>query len=300
MSAAVLTTVLFAMSAILSSRAARLIGPVHASVSRLMIAVVVLGIYAFTLGQGVRGPGLPVFLISGIVGFGVGDIALFHAYRRLGARLAILLAQCLAVPFAAIGEWIWLGTVLTHQILLIGLILAGICLALLPSRRELAIRMTSWRGIAFGVVAALGQAGGAVLSRKAISLNAAAHVPIDGSTASFQRIAAGAAVSAVILLLLQAWNRGAADSPTPRAPAVGRSKVFALCMANAVMGPIFGISCYQWALSAAPSGVVLAIVATTPVVVLPMAWALENDRPGPISLIGSMIAILSVIGLLIA
>lgn len=299
MFAAVLTTILFAVSAISSTRAARLIGPVHASVARLTIASLVLAVYAFSAGQGLLGPGLHAFLVSGLVGFGVGDTALFHAYQKLGARLAILLAQCLAVPFAAATEWVWLGTVLTRQIGWIVLILIGICLALLPSRKELLARMTSWRGIAFGVVAALGQAGGAVLSRKAISLNQAAHVQINGATASFQRIVAGMAISACILVLLERRKAYGVEAAISKVPLSKRSWVVLLCIANALSGPILGVSCYQWALTAAPSGVVLAIVATTPIAVLPMAWALENDRPTWMSLGGSLLAIAGVVGLLI-
>lgn len=299
MLAAVLTTFLFAISAISSSRAARLIGPIYATVSRLSISLVALGIYAFTFGQGVRGPGFPVFLWSGVIGFGVGDVALFYAYDRLGARLAILMAQCLAVPFAAVSEWVWLGTVLTGQIVWIALVLAGISLALLPSKKELALRVASRRGIAFGVFAAIGQAGGAVLSRKAIMLNDAAHLHVNGATASFQRIIAGMTVSTCILFLIRRHKRRSVETPVVRSSASERSRIVSLCLANAVSGPILGISCYQWALSAAPSAVVLAIVATTPIVVLPMSWVLENDRPGAISLAGSLVAIAAVIGLLL-
>lgn len=298
MLAAVLTTFLFALSAISSSRAARLIGPVHASVIRQGIAVVALAIYAFSLGQGLLGPGLHAFLASGLLGFGIGDIALFQAYQKLGARLGILMAQCLAVPFAAATEWVWLGTVITRQIVWIALILVGICVALLPSKKELMARVTSWHGIAFGVAAALGQAGGAVLSRKAISLNAAAHMPVNGATASFQRVVAGMAISSCILLFLEQRKKNDLGPAVPSLPAKRRPWVLALCVANAISGPILGVSCYQWALSAAPSAVVLAIVATTPIVVLPMSWALENDRPSWMSLGGSLVAVLGVMGLL--
>jgi drug/metabolite transporter (DMT)-like permease len=299
MFASILTTFLFAISAVLSSRAARLIGPIQATVIRLIIAVFVLGVYAFSFGQGMGGPGLHVFLVSGLLGFGLGDIALFYAYEKLGARLAILLAQCLAVPFAAAAEWIWLGTVLTREIVWIILILLGICLAVMPSKKELVLRATSLRGLTFGIVAALGQAGGAVLSRKAIMLNEAAQVHIDGATASFQRIIAGMLISACVLLLMKHRSKVAAETSRPKAPASQRSGVWSLCVANAVSGPILGVSCYQWALSVAPSAVVLSIVATTPIVILPMAWVLENDRPSLLSLASSLLAVGGVIGLLI-
>jgi drug/metabolite transporter (DMT)-like permease len=299
MFAAVLTTFLFAVSAISSSRAARLIGPINATFIRLSIAVIVLAIYAFGFGQGLAGPGMLTFLLSGLIGFGVGDVALFHTYKRLGARLGILVAQCLAVPLAALTEWLWLGTALTHQILWIVIILAGVCLALLPSRRDQLLGAWSWSGIAFGVIAALGQAWGAVLSRKAISLNEAVQFHVNGATASFQRVVAGVAFSGCLFLILKIRQGSGGESAMTRLPRSQRLPVMSLCLINAISGPILGVSCYQWALTAAPSGVVLAIVATTPIVVLPMSWALEGDRPTWLSIAGSLLAIGGVMGLLV-
>ena len=46
-------------------------------------------------------------------------------------------------------------------------------------------------GLLTGCLAALGQGGGAVLSRKAHALSAAGGLPIDGGTAAFQRILGG-------------------------------------------------------------------------------------------------------------
>ena len=36
-------------------------------------------------------------------------------------------------------------------------------------------------------------------------------------------------------------------------------------LGNALSGAVFGVACYQWALATTPSGVVLAIVAATPI-----------------------------------
>ncbi|MBL8269708.1 DMT family transporter [Steroidobacter sp.] len=298
MIAAVLTTMLFAVSAISSSRAARLMGPIDASFVRLAIATTLLALYAFNFGQGLAGPGLAFFLLSGLIGFGVGDNALFYAYQKLGARLAILLAQCLAVPFAAVTEWLWLGTVLTEQIPWMLLILAGVCLALLPPKKQQLLSALSWSGIAFGVVAALAQGWGAVLSRKAISINEAALFHVDGATASFQRIVAGVVISACLLWFLKTRRNSVSVLAAVSAPRPARLPMATLCLANAISGPVLGVSCYQWALASAPSAVVLAIVATTPIVVLPLAWLLENDRPTRVSMLGSFIAIAGIVGLL--
>src|SRR5712675_872446 len=109
---AFLTTIFFSISVVCGHRSARLLGGTEANFWRLVCAACFLGIWAVGFGQGVAGEALPVFLLSGIIGIGVGDVALFQALPRLGPRLTLLLVQCLTAPFAATIEWLWLGTVL--------------------------------------------------------------------------------------------------------------------------------------------------------------------------------------------
>jgi len=297
---AVLTAWCFAVSAVLGTRSGSILGPAMANLCRLAFASLVLGAYALTLGQGFGGPGLWVFVMSGLVGFGLGDAALFEAYKRIGSRRTILLVQCLAVPFAGVVEWMWLGsTIPAGKLPWIGCILFGVWLVLHRRKQvdDTPLTVISVVGVIMGVVAAVGQGGGAVISRRAIELNQAAGIDIDGATAGFQRILPGVIFAALFLGATHVWrvvsNRAQA--------AVGRhrGRTFALIAGNALAGPIIGVSLYQWALTTTPSGIVLAIVATTPVFVMPLAWFTENDRPTWISLAGSAIAIAGVMALLI-
>jgi drug/metabolite transporter (DMT)-like permease len=66
---------------------------------------------------------------------------------------------------------------------------------------------------------------------------------------------------------------------------------------NALAGPTLGVACFQWALRSTPSGIVLPIVATTPLAVIPFTYYLENDRPGIRSLAGGALAVAGVAGL---
>jgi drug/metabolite transporter (DMT)-like permease len=52
------------------------------------------------------------------------------------------------------------------------------------------------------------------------------------------------------------------------------------------------VSCFQWALKTTPTGIVLPIVATTPLMVIPFAYVLEKERPSVRSLMGSVVAVL--------
>src|SRR5580698_262609 len=109
MLAALITTFLFATSAICGYRSARQIGGIEANFWRITLATLFLGLWAYTFGSGFAGaPGW--FMLSGLFGIGLGDSAYFQALPRLGSRRTFLIFQCFAVPFAALIEWIWLGT----------------------------------------------------------------------------------------------------------------------------------------------------------------------------------------------
>lgn len=297
MFAAVLTTVFFALSAAFAHRSIRAVGATRANLGRLLVAVVCLGVYAHTLGGGLTGPGRDWFLLSGVVGMGLGDLATFAALPLIGSRLTVLLTQCLAVPIAIMAERLWLGTQLTPAQLAWGaVILVGVAIALLPSRAHpprVAVRPI---GLLWGLGSAAGQGLGAVISRKGNELTLLAGQSVDGLTAAYQRIVGGLVLT-VAFFAIRAWwlSRKApmAAAPTP-APTL-RDHLW--IPANALCGAVIGVSCYQWALATTPSGLVLPIVACTPLAIIPLSYWLEGERPTRRSLLGGVVAVTGVIGL---
>src|SRR6185295_15089085 len=65
-------------------------------------------------------------------------------------------------------------------------------------------------------------------------------------------------------------------------------------VANALAGPAFGVGFYQWALMIEKSGVVLPIVALTPLVIIPFSRYVEGERPRKRSLLGGIVAVAGV------
>ncbi len=293
MLAALLTTVLFSLSGASGARLTRVVGGIEANFLRICVATVLLGLWAHTLGQGFSGQSLTLFLISGLIGFGIGDTALYQAFPVLGSRVCMILVHCLAAPMAAALEWIWIGTVLTPaQILCGSLTLAGVAVALAPSEHLHIPRAALIKGVSYGVVAALGQAVGSVISRKAFAVASAAGEHIDGITAAYQRIWGGV----VIALAVYVWylRRQGGELRPFRERLRGGWKWLAI---NGVAGPALGVSCYQWALATTPTGIVMPIVALTPLVIIPFARAIEGERATKRSLLGGAIAVLGVVGL---
>ena len=71
-------------------------------------------------------------------------------------------------------------------------------------------------------------------------------------------------------------------------------------LVNGLAGQALGVSCMQWALESTPAGIVFAILAITPIVIIPFSLALEGERPTVRSLIGGAIAVGGVIALTLA
>lgn len=288
---ALLTTILWSCSAIFAARSAHIAGSQRANLSRILLAAVLLALWAHLFGKGFDGPSLPWFLLSGFVGFGLGDLALFGALPRLGPRLTILLTHCIAAPLAAFTEWSWLGTTLGwKEIVCAGVILIGVVVALAPDA-VFADRKSFWIGVLFGLGSAFGQGFGSVLSTKAGRVADAAGFHLDGGTAAYQRIVAGLALTIVVFLFMQKTRPA-----EPMAPGTWR-KASGWIVANALCGPVLGVGCYQWALMSGKTGIVMPIVAISPVVTQLLTWWMDGTRPTLRTVLGGVVAVSGVAAL---
>ncbi len=287
-----LTTIFFSLSVIFAARSARVLGGQTANLGRISVATVLLALWAHLFGQGLHGGGLPWFFLSGVIGFGLGDMALFGALPRIGPRLAILITQCLAAPIAAVVEWLWLGTTVRPvDLACAGVILVGVAIALAPDHGMDVPPRTFWIGVLFGIGSALGQASGAVLSRKANEAAALTGYVIDGGTAAYQRVIGGLLMTIVGFLLIRR-TQAKSDEPEPEDRWRRGS---ALVLANALAGPTIGVGCYQWALRSTPSGLVLPIVATSPLVTIILSFFIDGTRPTRRAVIGGLLAVVGAV-----
>ncbi|MSR42427.1 MAG: EamA family transporter [Pedosphaera sp.] len=301
---AVLATILFSCSGVSGRQLVKWLPGTEVNFWRLTLATLLLGAWAHTMGGGLGGGALAVFLISGAIGFGFGDIALFQTYPRLGTRLTMMMVNCLAAPFAALIEWMWLGNSLNAAEVTCGVvILAGVGTALAPGENPHIERLALRAGITFGTLAALGQGLGAVLSRKAYEVAEAAGQPVDGITAAYQRILGGLFVTALFLLFLRRKKIFGAEEPVSPSPALTQREKWRAAapwlVFNALVGPTLGVSCYQWALLTKGTGVVLPIIAITPLTVIPFAVWMGEERPSRRALIGGVVAVAGAVALVL-
>lgn len=299
---AFLTTIFWSISTFCAHRSTKIFGGTEANFWRLTLATTFLSIYAFSFGQGLTTTAFPFFFLSGIVGIGFGDLALFQTIPRLGPRLTLLIVQCLTAPFAAAIEWLWLGARLSPaEIGCAAAVLLGIGISLAPNQHLNIPRSRLIPGMLFGMAAALGGAIGAVLSRKAYLLIQQSHEIVDGATASFQRLTGGLLIGAVVLLMVKAKTIRSsllAAKPDRAIPASDRwRRAGPWILANALAGQTFGVICYQKAFQSTRTGIVLPIVAMTPLMAMPISRWFDQEKISWHAIVGGVIAVAGVVSL---
>jgi drug/metabolite transporter (DMT)-like permease len=293
---------LFSISITCGHRSAKLIGGTEANFWRLGLAALLLGIWSYCFGIGAGGAAFPLFFLSGAVGIGIGDVAFFQALPRLGSQLTSLLNSCLSAPLAALIEWVWLGTTLSTAQVLWGLLtVCGVGLALMPGEHVHRTRREMFVGTLCAVLAALGGAAGGVLSRRAYEVVHATSEHLDAGNAAFQRALGGLLLGGICVLAVKR-RAFRVQAHAPRELVVEASKkkwrgVWPWVLVNGFAGQTLGVSFMQWALESTPAGIVFAILAITPIVIIPFALVLEGARPTARSLVGGAIAVGGVIAL---
>jgi drug/metabolite transporter (DMT)-like permease len=225
----------------------------------------------------------PLLLLaaSGVLGIALGDSLYFAALRRLGTRRCLTLdAGGPAVTAVAgvlwLAEWPsplqWLG---------VGLISLAVLLVARqkPERSPAAGLAVPAAAQRLGVLLALGAllcgSGGALLARAALRAG-----ELDPLQSAVLRLAAA---SLVLLPLL----RGVPASPPRPRPAQRR---WPLWLAATLLGTSAGIALQQTALQHLPGALAVALMATAPVMALPLA-PLEGDRPGVVGVLAALLAL---------
>jgi drug/metabolite transporter (DMT)-like permease len=226
-----------------------------------------------------------LFFAVGIVGLGIGDSFLFAGYQLLGTRRAMLVQSThplfgtiLAVVFFA--EW-----PSALQFLGIAVVLGGVALVLGDShhRRRVVDPARRRRGIVFCLIAAIGQATGAMLAKEAL-------VGVDAFGATQVRVAGGAVALAIFGLLrgeLGGWIRG-----------LLQREVLWRVTAASVLGPFIAVFLMLYSIQNAPAGVALTLLATAPVWLLPLGAIFQKDHPSRQESAGVLLALAGIAVLL--
>jgi drug/metabolite transporter (DMT)-like permease len=279
--AALTAAFLWALSTVIFGQLGKSISPLVLNLAKGAIAIALI-ILTLVIQQNLQ-PQLPpaaIFwlMLSGVVGIGLGDTAYFKSINHFGARRALLM-ETLAPPLTALmalfflqerlGAIAWCGILLT-----VGGI-AWVISERVPTADQQALNLKA--GLIWSVLAQLGQASGAVMSRGAL-----ANTTVDPLWSGLLRITAG-----TIVLVLLVSSRGAIRQQLQ--PLRSRQLLPLLGVA-AVLGTYLAIWLQQVAFKFTPAGIAQALLATSPLFVLPIAASL-GDRITGRAVFGVVIAI---------
>lgn len=275
---------MWAVAAVLFRTIALGISPLVLNLYKGLLAIGMLIIALALQGESVQTPNTAaaiMLLASGVIGIGIGDTAFFAALSRLGARSTVLIAETLAPPMTALIAMFFLAEMLPASVFLAILItLSGVALvvfkpgAMAPSQ---AARFRS--GLVLGLVAALCQAVGAVVSRAALT-----QTDIGPLWSSLVRILGG--IGILTLWLPIARQRFWLSSrPSPG--------LLGLLVLATFLGTFMGITLQQLALQNTSAGVAQTLFATSSLFVLPLV-ALRGESVSFRSLLGALVAVAGV------
>lgn len=225
---------------------------------------------------------LPI-LLSGFIGFFLGDTALFQCMNRLGPRrMAILFAT--NAPMATLLGWVFLDEQLSLTALIgILLIISGVILAIAFGKKRSQLNRWEkingplWIGVTFGLLAALAQALGSLIARPVMADGA------DPVLVSALRM--GIATLAMSLLCLLPYQQFKPVNPI-------NLKIVAQTAFSGFIAIGIGVTLLMFALSGGEVGIISTLSATAPAIMLPLLWIKTGEAPVPAAWLGALLAVI--------
>ena len=293
--AALGTALCWVFTAILFSEAGRRIGSFRVNTIRLLFAVAIYVILLLiTTGQvfpdNINHTQVFWLSLSGLIGLAVGDGCGFKALVMIGPRLTTLLWSTAPI-MATVIAWFLLGEELGLAHLAgIAMTIAGISLVVAERRsagsnqfnlkREHPDSGSLFKGVVLGLLAALGQAAGLVLSKHGM-LNAGGT--IDPLPASFIRM-----LASMIALLLFAVFSGRTRYTLK---GIRNGSAMLLIAGGATMGPFLGVWLSLIAVAMIPAGIAATLNATTPILIIPAVMLYYKEKVSGKALFGAILAV---------
>lgn len=266
---ALLTAALWSCSALVFTSATRNVGSFYVNITRLILAAVLLVLLGLVLGFDYRlsSSQLLNLSISGVIGLSLGDTFLFRAFKEIGARIAMLIMS-LAPAVAALLAFIFLGEELSlWGIAGIALTILGVGIVVVEQNAEGARTLSlTTSGIVLAFLAAVGQGAGLVFAKLAFREGA-----VNGFVASTIRILASLIVLLPIAVASKRFTR-------PLHVFKENPKAFWLTALGSVIGPFLGISFSLIAIEHAKVGIAATIMATVPILMLPLIRFVYHER----------------------
>ena len=300
-------------TALLSEFGSKRLGNLTLNVLRMALAL----LFSLVLFAVVTGNPLPAgasaeaagwMLLSGLVGYVIGDFCLFQCYIIIGSRYGQLF-MTLAPLSAALMAWVTLGqqmkamSIVAMLVTLLGIGISVIGRSLPPApsnergsrephhilpRTGLTLRLPL-NGVLFAIGAAVCQGVGLVLSKIGMDhYEAVANMPdwLVPFSANFYRCIAG-----IIGFTLLLWLR---DGMAPLREALHDRKGLSVATATTIFGPFVGVGFSLMAVQYTAAGIASTLMAMTPIIILLPSYWLFHEKITWKAIVGAFISVLGV------
>jgi len=280
---ALLTALLWAWSSIVFSAATVRAGSLPVNVGRLVLACVYLGLFVAVMGFDVQLSFRQIVLlgISGMIGFAFGDTFLFKAFRELGPRLTMLMMSTAPAIAALLAYFTLHETISIWGIIGILVTLGGVAFVVLERNAE-ATSPVAGRGILFAALAAIGQGVGLIFAKLAF---------MEGETNGF--VATLVRILASLLVMLPIGLAAARSSDAFRILLTDRHSFWLMAL-GALLGPFLGVSFSLISIAHTSVGVAATIMATVPILMLPLVYFIGKERLSLKAVGGAVVAVAGV------
>ena len=282
-------------TALLSEFGSKRLGNLTLNVLRMALALV----FSLVLFLVVMGSPLPAgasseacfwMLLSGLVGYVIGDFCLFQCYIIIGSRFGQLF-MTLAPLAAALMAWVTLGQQMTVMSIVAMLVtLFGISVSVLGrgEKHKVSLKLPL-NGVLFAIGAALCQGVGLVLSKIGMD-----HYETDAAmpdwlipfSANFYRCVAGI----IGFAILHYFHDGMA----PFRDALRDKKGLSVAIATTIFGPFVGVGFSLMAVQYTAAGIASTLMAMTPIIIILPSYWLFHEKITWKAVVGAFISVIGV------
>ena len=286
------TSGLWTATALFLNAAARRFGGTRVNALRIYVAVFLLAGMHFALQghwvPGARGDQVALLALSGWIGLSIGDQAALLAFLAIGPRLTLLLMTTAPLVAAALGWWILNEPLGALSLLGIGITLSGVAWTILERSATGALGFR-WTGVAWALLASVCQAVGLLLSKRGMGHGwlPEEQFVAPQSAALIRMCFAAIAVTPVFWFV--ARRAGPVVNSLPAAPS--RTSAIACLLAGAFFGPFLGMWMSLTASHYAPLGIAQTLASLAPVLILPFARFVLQERITPRAALGALLAV---------
>jgi drug/metabolite transporter (DMT)-like permease len=279
--AAIGVAICWTASALFFEKAGKYIGSLSVNIIRIGLAIVLLGLMTW-VGRGkffaddATGEQWFWLLLSGVVGFFLGDMCLFHSYSIIGARMAALIMTLTPVITSVFGYLFLHENLSLLKTLGIATVVAGILIAMLGRKDEKLRFDVPFKGFLLAFGGALGQAFGLLLSKHGMGdYNAIAATQI--------RAIGGLACFVVLFTLLGRWRQLRLS--------IQKGEGMRDVTFGTVFGLVIGVSLSLYAVQHANTGVAATLMGLVPIFIILPSVIFFKQKVTAVQILGTFVSV---------